>query len=188
MRGFAARTELLGSLAPSEAPPPIVCRVAELRRRFDDALDAHVSGSTFARPSLLPSASLAGNVTSPGAASAPPPPRADAMPLSQPPPRADNTVSRRVAPESEARVAQDAATERVEGLMRAGRWHEVLRATEPLPDQARSFTLQLARAMAQRELTRRRAAIIPALLLVLLGVAAGFLLRHFGIGAGLPPR
>jgi hypothetical protein len=63
--------------------------------------------------------------------------------------------------------------------MRAGHWGDVQRVLSAPSAQPLSFTFQLARAMAQRELGRRSTLIAPAVLIFLLGVTAGVLLRHF---------
>jgi hypothetical protein len=175
MQGFARRSELLSSLATPDASSLVRCRIAELRRRCDDALDALVSGTQLARPSALPTSSLAG-VSSPGAAAAPAVPRESRHP-SQAPRAAE--PSRRPQAEPDPRAIADALTSRVEGLMRGGHWGDVLRVLSAPTAQPLSFTLQLARAMARRELSRKRTLVAPAMLLVLLGVLAGVLLRHF---------
>jgi nucleoid-associated protein YgaU len=174
MQGYARRTELLASLATAEASSLVRCRVAELRRRCDEALDALVSGTPFTRPSALAPASVAG-MSSPGAAPAATVPR-DSRAPSQAPPGAE--PARKPAAEADPRAALEALTARVEGLMRAGHWKDVLRVLGQQGNQPLPFTLQLARAMAQREVSRRRATVVPALALFLLGAALGFVLRH----------
>ena len=174
MQGYARRTELLASLATADASTLVRCRVAELRRRFDEALDALVSGTPFTRASGLPSASVAG-MSSPGAAPAAVNTRDSRHPSQAP--RASEPA-RKPAPEADPRAALDALTARVEGLMRAGHWKEVQRVLAQHGNHALPFTLQLARAMAQREISRRRATVVPALALFLTGALLGFLLRH----------
>lgn len=196
MQGYARRTELLASLVGGDASSLVRCRVAELRRRCDDALDALVSGTQFARASTLSTSSLAG-VSSPGVAmaagagrpstapvnaarpsTAPPGGARDVRPASQAP--RGQEPSRRPGAEPDPRSALDALTSRVEGLMRAGNWGEVQRVLAHA-DQPLSFTLQLARAMAQRELSskQRRRIVLPALLAFVIGVLVGVAVRHF---------
>jgi hypothetical protein len=66
----------------------------------------------------------------------------------------------------------------LEGLMRELNCKEVQRVLAQHGNQQLPFTLQLARAMAQREISRRGATIVPALALFLGGALLGFLLRH----------
>jgi hypothetical protein len=185
MKGFARRSELLSSFAGGDASSLVRCRVAELRRRCDDALDALVSGTALARPSALPASTLAG-VSSPGATPAANATRESRQPSQAPrenrqpsqAPRGTD-ASRRPPAEPDPRAAADALASRVEGLMRGGHWGDVQRVLSAQSAQPLSFTLQVARAMALRELSRRRTLIAPALLIFLLGVTAGVLLRHF---------
>jgi hypothetical protein len=184
MQGYARRSELLSSLAGPDASSLVRCRVAELRRRCDDALDSLVSGTQLARPSAMPTSSLAG-VSSPGSAAAPTAARESRQPgqaarESRHPSQAPrNTEPSRRPAEPDPRANADALVSRVEGLMRAGHWGDVQRVLSAPSAQPLSFTLQLARAMAQRELSRKRTLVAPALLLLVLGVVAGVLLRHF---------
>jgi hypothetical protein len=182
MQAYARRAELVASVDQTGASEHLRCRAAELSQRFDDALDA-----------LLPGTS--------GRASLPPPP---AVPALAPGAHEDSSGEHAASERSAAREAQDASATsargdtrasrrseavaaKVDALMRASQWRAVLDTLESQPAGTKlPFTLQLARAMAQRELQSRRG---PGqswswLVALLVGLAIGYILRHFGV---LPP-
>jgi hypothetical protein len=159
MQAYAQRVALIASVDQASASEHLQCRAAELSRRFDDALDALLPGTT-------------------GRSSLPPPP---ALPAESRDDRPDDEPAAHASRRSEAMAAK------VDALMRAGQWRAVLDAFADHPAGSQlSFTLQLARAMAQRELQARRTAgrRWSWLAALILGLAIGYLLRHFDI---VPP-
>ena len=183
MQAYARRVELVASVDQAGASEHLRCRAAELSQRFDDALDALLPGTT-GRASLPPPPAVPS--IDPGARAAA---ASDAAALADPGgarevPKAGASPS--ITPASRR---SEAVAAKVDALMRAGQWRAVL---DTLDDQLAStklsFTLQLARAMAQREIQGRRGAQRGFswgwIVALLVGVAAGYLLRHFGL---LPP-
>jgi hypothetical protein len=131
----------------------------------------------------------------------PPPP---AVPAIESGAHADSSAEDAASERSAAREAHDASATsargdtrasrhseavaaKVDALMRASQWRAVLDTLESQPAGTKlPFTLQLARAMAQRELQSRRASgrDWSWLVALLVGLAIGYILRHFGV---LPP-
>jgi hypothetical protein len=188
MQAYARRAGLLASVDRATASEHLRCRAAELSQRFDDALDALLPGSGGRASNPPPGTSLpppgapdAGTAAARASvpAGAPAPERASAREPSQ-----TNLATAR--PDTRASARSEAIAAKVDALMRAGQWRAVLDTFEAHPPDAKlSFTLQLARAMAQRELEARRGGSPwPWIVALILGIAIGYLLRHYGV---LPP-
>jgi len=183
-RAYALRKELLAAFLSPGATPHVQCRVAELTQRCDEAFEALRTGNPSLRTDSGPLASSAAGMTSPGRVSTPPAARgasserAERLSAS---PRGDQSGS-----DSPPGSALDGLAGRVEALLRAGRHREVLGLLDSGKHKVLPFTLQLARAIAQRELARRRPQIGWILFALVLGAALGFALRHAGLGATLP--
>jgi hypothetical protein len=180
MQAYARRAGLLASIDRTTASEHLRCRAAELSQRFDDALDALLPGGGRASlpPTAAPDAAPAARASIP-AGEAPNPERAASL---EPSPA--NLATAR--PDARASVRSEAIAAKVDALMRAGQWRAVLDTFEAHPPDAKlSFTLQLARAMAQRELEGRRGGSRwPWIIALFAGIAIGYLLRHYGV---LPP-
>lgn len=178
MQAYARRAGMVASV-PASASEHLQCRAAELSQRFDDALDVMLPGSG-GRISLPPPPSVPpdARATSPGAE-----PASDSDRPLREPSQANLATGR---PDNRASTRSEAIAAKVDALMRAGNWRGVLDTLESPPANAKpSFTLQLARAMAQRELEgRRRGSRWSWIVALLIGAAIGYLVRHF---AGLPP-
>jgi hypothetical protein len=179
MQAYARRAGLLASVDRATASEHLRCRAAELSQRFDDALDALLPGSsrTSLPPTAVKEAPAAARSSNPPS-EAPGPERAAGREPSQ-----TNLATAR--PDTRASARSEAIAAKVDALMRAGQWRAVLDTFEAHPPAAKlSFTLQLARAMAQRELEGRRSESRWAWIFALIaGIAVGYLLRHYG---GLP--
>lgn len=183
MQAYARRAELVASLSQPSSSEHLRCRAAELSQRFDDALDALLPGngrSSFPPPTHTPEVN---------AASAESPASAALLPEPSPAPRA-RSAAREVEPtrtglrsERPTSARSEALAAKVEALLRAGQWRAVLDALEPRasdPKLPLPFTLQLARAIAQRELRGARRSRRPWwLLALLLGLAVGYFARHY---------
>jgi hypothetical protein len=188
-QAHARRTELVAPFMRAGVAAHVRCRALELQRRFDDARQALLAGRTSLRPPEAPggSASL-GVLTSPGRVSSPALPRgSERGERASVPPRSDRaSFAPRTEPPREAPGFEALAT-RVDALLRAGHYREVAELLDPQKQTATlPFALQLARAIAQRELGAGRPSWGRVLLLIALALLAGFLLRHAGIGAELP--
>jgi hypothetical protein len=196
LQAYASRTQFVGSIALDSASEHLRCRAAELSQRFDDALDALLPGNgrTSVPPAhraSIPSPPASRASTRPPASRASvPPPAAGAaatvpsVPLVPPAPASHEPEPSPTGSRGDTRAAarSDALASKVDALLRAGRWRAVLEALEPhASDPKLPFTLQLARAMAQRELRGgRRPGVGGILLALVLGLALGYAARHIG--------
>jgi hypothetical protein len=195
MQAYARRAGMVASI-DAGASEHLRCRAAELAQRFDDALDALLPGSdgraSLPPPAASDAAALAPPNAGPARASQPPEVERAAGRDSREPSQANLTTARpgtRAAPRSDP-PRTEALAGKVDALLRAGNWRALLdaldahAATSPLP-----FTLQLARAIAQRELEgRRRGRHWPWIAALVAGIALGYALRHYDLlpSAALP--
>jgi hypothetical protein len=176
-RAYAARVELLSSLAQPDASANLRCRAAELLQCFDDALVRLSTANGAARNARESSAGSvaaaaaepmrstspgttrstapsAARSTAPGTArSAPPGPARNTTPnaaRTTEPGGLTAPVSASIPPPP---AELEAVATKVEALMRVSNWQGVLETLDVLgADSGLPFTLKLARAMAQREL------------------------------------
>jgi hypothetical protein len=162
-QAYAKRTELVSSIAAKGSSLHAAARAAELLECFDAAFEKILGGG---RPSLPPE----------------PPPHAaepfeDKVLIGSEQEQAESPPS--LAPEAEDTQLVAA---RITALLRQNEWRSVLETLDEWPrDRPLPFVLQLARAMAQREVARRPRVQPWALLsALLLGMACGWLAARLG--------